>query len=64
MNKSSVCPACGVVHPAIPQFERPRVGYVAEVHPRPDDPSCHVCGAVMVPTGWKCLSCGTTTEPT
>jgi hypothetical protein len=35
--------------------------YVQEIRPRPDDPSCHVCGAQMVPKEWKCLSCKATT---
>lgn len=43
--------------------EPAQANYVAEIHPRPDDPSCHVCGAQMVPDGFKCLSCGTTTKP-
>jgi hypothetical protein len=30
-----------------------------------DNPSCHVCGAVMVrPKGWQCMSCGATTQAT
>ena len=32
---------------------------------RPEEsPSYHVCGAQMVPTGFKCLSCGASTEAT
>src|SRR6185437_15389108 len=27
--------------------------FVSEIRPRPDDPSCHVCGAIMVPSGFK-----------
>ena len=37
-------------------------GCVSEVRPRPDDPSCVVCGAQMVPESFKCLSCGSTTK--
>ena len=37
---------------------------IAEVQPQPPYPSCHVCGAEMVPDGYKCLSCGANTKPT
>lgn len=36
---------------------------IYEVRPQ-DHPSCHACGKGMIPTGYKCLSCGTTTEAT
>lgn len=39
----------------------PAVNYLREVLPRPDDPSCHVCGTMMTPSGYKCASCGATT---
>jgi len=37
--------------------------FIAEVRPQPPYPSCHVCGAEMVPDGYKCLSCGANTKP-
>jgi hypothetical protein len=46
-----------------PSEDAQSANFVSEVRPRPDDPSCHVCGALMVPKGWKCLSRGTTTGP-
>jgi hypothetical protein len=39
----------------------PSANFVSEIRPRPDDPSCHVCGARMAVTEWKCLSCKATT---
>lgn len=40
------------------------VSYVQMVEPEPESPSCHVCGALMVPTAFKCQSCGATTGAT
>jgi len=41
--------------------EPPLANFVSEVTPRPDGPSCHVCGAQMTVKEWKCPSCGATT---
>lgn len=55
--------------------EQPSANYVQDVdHSLDGNPSCHVCGAVMVPAGVMirgifkrthllCMSCGTSTEP-
>lgn len=37
--------------------------FLSEARPPIDPPACHVCGAEMVATSWKCLSCGKTTSP-
>ncbi len=42
---------------------QPSANYIAEVHPQPPYPSCHVCGSEMVPDGYKCLPCGANTKP-
>src|SRR6185437_15453806 len=45
--------------PDISKLASSIVHYVlSEIRPRPDDPSCHVCGAIMVPSKFRCLSCG------
>ena len=44
--------------PASQQVAQASVNYLREVTPRPDDPSCHVCGALMSADHWKCGSCG------
>lgn len=60
-----------ILRPYFPQVSTPRFtsGYVQTIDPSLDgNPSCHVCGAVMVrlqPSGhrpyWICQSCGTST---
>jgi len=39
--------------------------YVQPVTWDDEQPSCHVCGAIMTKVGkdWKCLSCGADTAP-
>lgn len=37
------------------------VNFIHEVHPF-DLPSCHICGCQMIPSGYRCASCGATTE--
>lgn len=39
------------------------VNFISEVRPDAPTPSCHVCGATTVASRWKCMSCGTSTEP-
>ncbi len=38
------------------------VNYLREVQAAEPSASCHVCGAMMIATKWKCLSCGAGTE--
>lgn len=39
-----------------------QANYIQEIRPNPAAPPCHVCGALTVPSAFKCNSCGATTE--
>jgi hypothetical protein len=53
----TICAGCG----ASQEVAQP-IPSIADVSDHnPNDPSCKACGSAM---GWKCLSCGSTPEPT
>ena len=53
-----------VIRKRVSEAQSTDENFIAEVRDPEPYPSCHVCGAEMVPDGYKCLSCKATTKPT